>query len=152
MRKIIILLITLVLCLTSCTFSSKTYTWEFAQDASNVKEIKIIEVYTNEEEYDFTVIKELDIELVDELYSDIKCLKMKKYGPSLSAPGGLCFLIMFENGEYDIVALKESKSYKYNEEYDKIMAAYNSWLLCCNQEEFDALINKYLDSSDNSDG
>lgn len=149
MRKIIILLITLVLCLTSCTFSSKTYTWEFAQDISCVAEIKIIDATS---EYSYSVIQDIDIELADELYNDIKSLEMKRYGTNLSKPYGLCFLVVFENGEYDIVALKESKSYKYNEEYDKIMAAYNSWLLCCNQEDFDALINKYLDSSDNSDG
>ena len=65
---------------------------------------------------------------------------MKRYGPNLSSPSGKCFLIVFENGEYDIISQKESKHFKYN---DEDILAYNSWLYC-NENEFNELINKYL--------
>ena len=143
MKRIIILVTIFAFCLCGC--SKKIYTWEFSQNISNVKEIKIIDIKDFKDEYEFSVIKEIDIDLLDELYSDITTLKMKKYVPfSLSAPGGLCFLIMFENGEYDIVAERESKSYRYDEEEGRIKAAYNSWLYC-DEAEFEALINKYLE-------
>ena len=142
MKKIGLLIISFVLLLTGC--NSKTYTWEFERDVSDVVEIKIIEVLETKDEYNFCVIKELDIELADELYFDIKNLKLEKYWGALSAPGGLCFLIMFDNGEYDIFAKKAPSRYRYYEEYGKI-SAHSSWLICCDMEDFNELINKYLE-------
>jgi len=144
MKKAVVLIIALVLCLTGC-FTYGSYTWEFEQDASNVKEIKIIDATS---EYSYSVIQDIDVELADELYNDITSLEMKRYGTNLSHPNNLCFLVVFENGEYDIVSSREPKHCRYNEEFDKIMP-HNSWL-CCDQEEFDALINKYLEMSDSS--
>ena len=80
--------------------------------------------------------------LADEIYNDITKLTMKRYGTNLSAPFGKCFLIVFKNGEYDIISLKESKHFKY---VDEEIIGYNSWL-CCEKSEFDELINKYLNN------
>ena len=90
----------------------------------------------------FIVMLVLSIALSKEFYNDIVNIEMKRYGPNLSSPSGKCFLIVFENGEYDIISQKESKHFKYNGEE---ILAYNSWLYC-NENEFNELINKYLNN------
>ena len=75
-----------------------------------------------------------------EIYEDIKLLDMAKYGPNLATPWGICVLIVFNNGEYDVIARRESCHYRYNE--DGIISPYNSWLEC-DDTQYDALINKY---------
>lgn len=67
---------------------------------------------------------------------------MRKYGTNLSSPLGKSFLIVFNNGEYDIISQKESKHFRYN---DGEILGYNSWLYC-EKSEFDMLINKYLNN------
>ena len=80
---------------------NNTFRWEFLYEFDYVKEIKLIEMY---DEYNYSVIKEIDITLAEELYIDISSLEMTRYGMNLSAPYGICFLVIFENGEYDIIS------------------------------------------------
>ena len=134
MKKIYILIICVVLLLAAC--DDNVYYWEFSHEVEYVKEIMIVEMH---DEYDYSIIKEIDPEFSDELYSDVKALKMKKYGTNLASPDGLCIMIVFENGDFDVISKKESKHYKI---VDDEVLAYNSWL-CCDKSEFDALINKY---------
>lgn len=135
MKKICILLISFVFLLAAC--DDNIYYWDFLHDVDYVEEIMIVEML---DENDYTIIKEIDIERAEEFYSDIKALKMKKYGTNLSSPSGLCFAVVFQTGEYDIISKKEPKHYRYT---NNDVLPYNSWL-CCEETEFDVLINKYL--------
>lgn len=137
MKKICILITICLILGVGC--DNKVHYWEFVQKSNQVKEFKIVDSKDNGNPP--KVIGVLDIELIDEFYTDISTLKMKRYGTNLSAPYGLCFMVIFENDDYDIIAHKEPKHVKYeNGEY----IHYNSWL-CCDQEDFDELINKYLE-------
>ena len=138
MRNLKLIFITiLIVVITFVGCDNNIYYWEFAQESNNVKEIQIIEA---KNEYEYVIIKNLDIELVEELYAEIESIEMRRYGPSLLSPNGKCFLFVFDNGERDIISKMESKHLKYKEER---LMAYNSWLKC-DEEQFDELINKYL--------
>lgn len=116
---------------------NNTFRWEFLYEFDYVKEIKLIEMY---DEYNYSVIKEIDITLAEELYIDISSLEMTRYGMNLSAPYGICFLVIFENGEYDIISQKESKHYKFDQGK---LVAHNSWL-CCDEDKYMELVEKYM--------
>ncbi len=138
MKKIIFVIITIsliLISLTNCT--GNIYHWNFEQDVSEIKELKVVNA---KDEFDYEVIKELDICLIEELCQDIQSLKMTKYGSNLRHPYGECFLIVYHNGDYDIISEIEPKHIKNTD--DKLIA-YNSWLRC-DLEEFNALIKKYL--------
>jgi len=143
--SIIFLVVIFISAISMC--EKKTYYWDFEYEAVDIKEIKIVEAVGYLE---FSVIKEIKIEYANELYSEIASLEMKKYGTNLFHPFDKCFLIVFENGEYDIISKKESQHYRYNYgnykyyEYDELVP-YNSWLECRDYDQFDALINKYLE-------
>ena len=70
---------------------------------------------------------------------------MKKYGTNLKTPSGYCFLIVFENGDYDVISKNESKHFRYDLA-SKQIKGYNSWLRCSEPALFDKLIDKYLNS------
>ena len=137
MKKLPILVI-LILCLFGC--QNAIYYWEFEYSCDQIKEIKIVNIV---DESDFSVIKEIDLNLAADIYEDISKLEMQRYGTNLSSPSGKCFMIVFLNGEYDIISQKESKHFKH---VDSDTIGYNSWLYC-DESEFEALINKYLDST-----
>lgn len=130
----VVLLVSMMLALSGC--NNRTYHWEFEYDVNRIKEIKIVEA---QDEFNYVTVKEIDSEYISELYFEIKNLEMKRYGSNLSAPHGMCFLILFDNGEYDIIAKKESKHFKYR---NGEITAYNSWL-CCDKNQFELLIDKY---------
>lgn len=116
------------------------YHWEFHNSSNEVSQIFIIEIIDELEEY--REIEEIDLKLAQEVYDDIMSIEMKRYGTNLSAPSGKCFLIVFNNGEYDIISQKESKHFRKS---DGDIIGYNSWL-CCDESEFEELINKYLNN------
>lgn len=118
--------------------NSKVYYWEFEQDYANIKEIKIVNA---RDALDYDVVKELNIDLVEDLYKDISNIKMHRYGTNLSQPYGECFLIVYSNDEYDIISLRESQHVKFK---NNKLTAYNSWLEC-DEETFGELIKKYLE-------
>ena len=134
MEKIFLLLI-FILSLVGC--NNNVYYWEFNYSYEEVDQIKIIEMI---DDLDYREIQEIDLSLSEQIYNDIKNIEMKRYGTNLSSLSGKCFLIVFENGEYDIISQKESKHFKYNGED---ILAYNSWLYC-NENEFNEVIKKYL--------
>ena len=135
MKKIrLLLILVFVICLLGC--QSAIYYWEFDYDYNQINEIKIIDVL---DEFNYKEIKEIDIYLAKEIYDSIKEMKMKRYGTTLFTPSGFSFLIVFNTGEYDIISKKESKHYKYK---NSDILAHNSWL-CCDESEFERLINKY---------
>ena len=136
MKKCILLLTVIGCFLAGC--DNEIYRWEFSYECDYVKGIYIVEA---EDAYTYSHIKEIDIKQVEEVYADISNLDMKRYGPisSLGTPYGICIVVMFHNGEYDIIARKESMHIKLEE--DRLIG-YTSWLYCDN-EQFDALIEKY---------
>ena len=135
MKKIIIILVLSVF-LFGC--DKKVYHWEFNYSYEEISQLKIVEII---DELNYREVQQIDLSLAAEVYDDIMNIEMKRYGTNLSSPYGLCFLIVFENGDYDIISQRESKHFKYS---DEDILGYNSWLYC-NEIEFDELINKYLD-------
>ena len=136
MKKIICLLM-FVITLVGC---QKIHYWDFHYDYERISEIKIVEAIS---ETEYREVKKIDLSFAREIYMDISNIKMKRYGTNLSSPFGKCFLIVFDNGEYDIIAQKEPKHFRYDGEY---LLGHNSWL-CCEEKDFNALINKYLNNS-----
>ncbi|MBP3396135.1 MAG: hypothetical protein J6L87_03070 [Clostridia bacterium] len=137
MKRFLIILFCVVMLCCGCK-DNTIYHWEFEKDASCVTKIEIVEA---EDAYTYTVLKELGLDVIEQLYSDIENLEMTKYGGSLKYPRKKCFVITFENGEYDIISAIESKHMRYDE--DGRFVGRNSRFIC-NAEQFDALIEKYM--------
>ena len=137
MKRFLIILFCVVILCSGCK-DNTIYHWEFEKDASCVTKIEIVEA---KNEYRYTVIQELDLDVIEQLYGDIVNLEMTKYGGNLSHPSGKCFVISFENNEYDIISVRESKRMRYDE--DDNFIGYNSRFKC-NEEQFEALIEKYM--------
>jgi len=133
--KKIFLLILFMTQLVRC--DNNVYYWEFNYSHEEINKICIVESFGRG---DYNIIQEIALSLSEEIYNDVKSIEMKKYWPNFSDPYGKSILIVFNNGEYDIISLIESKHYKYRGEE---ILAYNSWLEC-DENEFNELINKYL--------
>ena len=155
MKKFSILILVILLTFVSC--KHKPQYWTFEKDCSEVTEIKIVDIDKTDDYNDYenyVVIKELDIAFVEELYDDIEKFEMKNYGPNLNYPHGQCFMIVFSNGEFDLISFVESKHFKYDYR-DKsassygTLQAFNSWLMC-DKESFYKLIDKYLNMTGDS--
>lgn len=143
MKKFLILLLIILLTFVSCKQTPRY--WNFEKDCSEVTEIKIIDLdisgdYYNYENY--VIIKKLDINMAEQLYNDIESLEMKRYGTNLKTSRGKCFMVVFANGEFDLISVIEPKHFRYDED-DGSLQPYISWLIC-DEEQFDELINKYL--------
>lgn len=142
MKKLCLsVVIAIALLFTGC-IDDTIHRWDFEYEVADITEIKIINASGA---FTYSVEKELNIDLAPELFADIMNLRMKEYGFNLSHPYGLCFLIRFNSGEYDIISQEEPIHYRYDGEE---IRAYSSWL-CCDEKEFNALIDKYMVSTDN---
>ena len=137
MKKISFLLMLLMFVIALVGCQDEVHRWEFAYGYEEIRAIEIIEIV---DETDYRVVREIDLSFAEELYTDIMNIEMKRYGTNLSSPCGMCFLITFDNGEYDIFSQKEPKHFKYDGEN---LQGYNSWLFC-EESDFNALINKYM--------
>ena len=69
-------------------------------------------------------------------------LQMQRGGLSPVDPGGNSFLIVFANGEFDIISIVGSTHCKYDD------GVINSWIsfLRSNEMEYEQLLNKYLNA------
>ena len=134
MKKIFLLLL-FMFSLISC--ENDTYNWEFNYEYEQITEIKIIEII---DELEYRELQVIESASAKEIYEDITNIKMMRYGPNLSSPYGMCFMIVFSDGNYDIISQQESKHYIYT---GGKIESYNSWLYC-DENEFNALIDKYL--------
>lgn len=151
MKKFSILLLVILLTFVSCKQTPQY--WKFEKDSTEVTEIKIVDLSQSGLLYNpdnYVIIKSLDLTMVDQLYDDIENLKMRHYGTNLNTPRGKCFMIVFANGEFDLISVVESKHFRYdyrdkNSSYYGTLQAFNSWLKC-NEEQFNDLINKYLNT------
>ncbi len=139
MKKLCALLLICVLFLSSC--ERKIYHWEFYYPVEEIQEIKIIEIDRDNNCHE---LQDVDIELADELYQDILNINYRRYGPThLYSPREKCFKIVFKNGEYDIISVVEPQHWLYKYAQNGKPRPGTSWYRC-DEEEFDALINKYL--------
>ena len=136
-QMVIIILFYVVLIVLITSDDTVCY-WEFEHEPDEVVSIKIVD-FENLSEYE--VIKELDLSLVNEVYFDVENLEMHYYGWNLAHPGDICFLIEFSNGEADLISCWEPRHLRCEDgkRVDEI-----SWL-CSNGEDFDSMINKYLE-------
>ena len=135
MKKCIALFV-IVACIFSGCRIGKEGTWEFQYGTERVTEIKLVQTKSG---YSYSVLKELDVSRAAEIYSDIANLPWKYYGTNLSHPRGVCFLIMFDTGEYDLISYIEPR---HNRLKDGKVGPYNYWLRC-DQEAFESILSKY---------
>ena len=133
MKKYTLFLLILICVLSGCTASGS---WKPQYGSERVCEIKLVEM-ADEKEY--TIIKEIDVSCAAALFLDIGKLSWKYYGTNLVTPRGICFLIMYDSGEYDVISYYEPKHYQFEKGE---LRAKNSWL-CCTQEDFQDLVDKY---------
>ena len=115
----------------------KVYYWKIAYDLDRVTSIQIVDAASGT---NYEVIKVLDAELIAEAYYDIEHLEMERYGPNLKATRGICLVVTFDTGEYDIIAKNEPQHFIY--EGDELHS-YITWLWC-DQDDFDKLVEKYM--------
>ena len=143
-----LLLLTLVGC------DNNVYHWEFRYDYEQIMEIKIIEFdddvlfddsnIVEISEFKYKFIKNVDCKLFKEITDGITGLEMKKdyrYVFNYPFPYGVCFLIVYHSGEYEVISQDGPAVFIRNDESK--MCHYFS-RLCFDENEFSDLINKYL--------
>lgn len=118
----------------------KVYQWNFEKELSEVEKIEII--YINsfyEDEYE--LLKEIPQTESVNIISDIQKLQAKRYIGGLTVPSGQTIKILFKNGDYDLISLFEPRHIYLN---DGGITNIKTTRLCFNQEEFNHLIDKWL--------
>ncbi len=123
--------------------------WFFPQNTNEVKEIKIVEVGYPKDYYvvgmwtpEDCVVKEIDVAYAEELYKDIENIDME-HDPYAPAPTGKGFLISYSDGD-KVLFMATSPSTFIDRGFIEHIEVDRIYVKCCNQEEFDALIDKYL--------
>jgi hypothetical protein len=154
MKKFVcILTAMLLLSLSGCGIT--TYYWEFQYSVDNVKEIKIIELLNEQiySEEDYTLLHIIDTADFASVYGDIQNIDYKQpfFTTSPATPYGQSILIVYESGEYEIISRRGPTQYKYSEEYGRIME-YHSYYYCQNEEQYNQMIDKWLDGAETTEG
>ena len=144
--KRLYIFITLALCLLGC--EKKIYHWDFEHEISDICVIKIVtfdnEILFNDdpkkyEDFKYHEIKIIDINLEEEFYYDITSLEMTKvYRVNPWCPYyNNCFLVVYTDGEYDVICQKGSHKFKYNENL-----RFSTYFI---NDDFDDNFNKVLE-------
>ena len=137
MKKRVICAFLMLYIVFGCCGCAPTTYWKWSQDKQNIKKVCIVE-YEDFENY--TIIKELELEVIEELCLEISGLLLTKFLGGGGEPKGKAFLFEYQNGEQDIIAQNPGMGY-----CDKKGKLYwNNSLHCFDVEEFNNLINKYL--------
>ncbi|MBQ8393469.1 MAG: hypothetical protein IJX51_06835 [Clostridia bacterium] len=121
------------------------YHWNFEYDYTEVVEISIIEAIgptNNKGPMEYEVLAQLDLSVAEDLMKDIENIEYKKYAFNPADITGLCFLIEFNNGSYDIISYREPMHFIYTGDNDEINGYFSYFE--CDKEIFDEIINKYL--------
>lgn len=147
MKKICLLLVIILLVL-SFAGCNKTYYWQFDRGFEEIVEIKIVDMSKLGLEYcstidDFHVIKEIDLKFVEDLCADISSIPYHFF-PSMPDPWGKCFLIVFNNGEFDLISADGPTRVRYED--GKLTFIRTEIWYGNDANEFEQLINKYLNS------
>ncbi|MBR3875264.1 MAG: hypothetical protein IKJ25_00640 [Clostridia bacterium] len=147
MKRIIssIIVLCLVFAMTSCV-DKTVYHWEFEQDYTSIKEIKVVYIpsYESSDLFDvdsYIVIKNINISYAQEIFIDVQNMKMEDNRDPLGMPHDLSLLIVFENGELNIINNYACVSAKYNEDSKLTLLTA---LLTADKIEFEQLIIKCL--------
>ena len=126
-----------------CGCENQIFHWEFGQDCSKIIGLYVVEA---ENPYNYETITEIPFNKRDELLDDIESLEYKKYGWNLHTTWGTCFIIKYENEEYDIISWWEPMHLVWESSNDnssnKKLVAMISWLKC-DEKQFNELIEKY---------
>ncbi|MBR7163335.1 MAG: hypothetical protein IKD35_05120 [Clostridia bacterium] len=143
MKKISVLCIVTILLtfsLTGCLiFNRSDGKWNFDYEPSDIVKIQIVDM-VGDNCFDYTVIKDIDASFYDTIYSEIQAISWGRYWGDLSCPIGTCIVITFNTGDYDIISYwAPSHIWIENNKHH-----YSSSFYRCDEEEFEALINKYL--------
>ena len=141
--KVLFNIVLILLSLFCVGCDSEVCHWVFNQEKTQIEAIYIVEA---ESPYQYEIIRELSPISYDIFMDDIKNLEYKRYRYNLHTTNGLCFVVMYKNGEYDIISYYEPQHVVVvgiNEEsgsrrYDGKI----SWLKC-EKSIFDSLIDKY---------
>ncbi len=140
-KTIFVICLFCILFLVGC--DNQKYYWEFGQDRSEIVSLYVVEA---EDPYNYEIITEIPLEKRDELLDDIEDLEYKKYGWNLHTTWGMCFVVKYQNGEYDIISWWEPMNLIWeepsNSSSDKNLVAIISWLKC-DEKQFNELIEKY---------
>ena len=146
MRKticIVSLICILLLYGCDCSCDAQVHHWKFQQDSADIDGLYIVDA---ENPYNYEIIKEIPLEKYDELLDDIKSLEYRKYGWNLHTTWGMCFVVKYSSGEYDIISWWEPMHLVWEEPKDVFsnthLIAKISWLKC-NEKQFNELIEKY---------
>lgn len=146
MRKFVLIIIGVLILFfnVSCIFNSRVYHWEFEQSYTEVKEIQIVEISYNNGQYNTSVLKDIDIAYAKDIFDDIENIIMRSYGPNVLTPHGIYIKIIFNSNDYDLIGVIEPRHYYFNDETGN-MTDNISHSVIKNEEQFDKLINKYLE-------
>ena len=156
MKKIMVLFLTLCCFLNICGCVRTNEKMVFEQPYTEICEIHIIEMdshpFVEGTFYNWLLecsIKELSIDIAEQLYLDIEALPIRfLLGMEMLTPSGKCILIQYEDKSYYIISLTISLFYQYDiksndflEKRDETVKANH---IHFEKQNFDALIEKYL--------
>lgn len=152
MKKTITILITIVIIsatmLAGCIDKS-IHHWEFGQGEEQIVGLYIVDAETSME---YEIIKEIPLNEKEALLEDIKGLEFEKYfGMDPGEPCGMCFVIKYQDGAYDIISYFEPMQVVWKEPDEHFPNRYQTSLffwLRCDYDEFNGLINKYMKTVD----
>ena len=147
MRKILLLVSILCLSITlcGCGRTPTHWEWEYEDVVSQIKEVHIVDVGSALE---YKILKTISKDDYDNLCSDIVALDM--YMPKFrfgdpGTPYGKGFLIIFNDGEYDLITRSSPSHVKRILRDGKfVFSPFVSFIKFTHLDEFDALINKYM--------
>ena len=111
--------------------------WNFQQEYLNIVEISIVEI--DPESVDYCKTSTIDLFYASDVCDRISMIPMEKYGTNLKTQHGIGIFILYQNGEYDLITANEPKHYRYNDNMK--LQGYNSWLKCCDTDDFSNLIS-----------
>ena len=155
MRKSVCIMTTVLLLVSLFSCGIKSHHWEFQYSVDNVKEIKIIDVkrdggYVDSEE-DYTVLMVINAADYAEIMDDIQTIAY--HYPLItmepSNPYGKSIMVVYESDEYDVISATGPTHFQYSEEQGRI-ANILSFIRCRDKEQYNQMIEKWLDTVEES--
>lgn len=153
MRKKVIVIAIILLLFSMFGCKTGTHHLNLLYYVDDIKEIKIIELLNEQiySEEDYTLLHIIDTADFASVYGDIQNIDYKQhfFTTSPATPYGQSILIVYESGEYEIISRRGPTQYKYSEEYGRIME-YHSYYYCQNEEQYNQMIDKWLNTDDDT--
>lgn len=139
MKKIIVILFLLIgfLVIGGCQ-KTEIHTWEFKYDSSQVDYVQLVRFDQGSAE---EVVVEIEHSLIETMMNDLEALEMRQNGDAV-VHHGMCIIIMFNSGEYDIISQNNPKHYVNDS--GLLPGHAHATYLKCDKDAFKSLIQKYL--------